>query len=344
MAMLRTSLRTGLSCDATLSVMMGGAEAVIAGRKVYSARRPRASQLGSSPGPRLQPDPRSTDDAPVHPAVAALPFADKGLVLGALVAHMPPEAFAARFPGAAGGQAALAALASETRTTRASTLAELLALVRAPVPAGIERIHPDWLRERLAAEPSPVVQAVSQALPPEVRQIADALLSERGESRAPTPVPATAAAELGRRVFAALVPVAGPGAPAGPEAAPLMALPLAAVAEAVELRGAFTLGVSLRGAPGEVVGRAAANLGDRLAGALVEAAAKTGPAQARDAARRLVERVAGERPSDLAAHLGARALAVALVPEGRDATQAVAQRLAPPLGRRLLAFAAEAEG
>ena len=279
----------------------------------------------------------------MHPTVAALPFAEKGLVLGAVLAHMPPEAFGARFPGAAGGQAAMAALAAETRITRASTLAELLALVRAPVPAGIERIHPGWLRERLTAESSPVVHAVALGLPPEVRRLADALLAERGD-REMVDISAGAAAELGRRVFAGLVPVAGPGAPAGPEAAPLMALPLAAVEEAVELRGAFTLGVSLRGAPGDVVGRAAANLGDRLARALVEAAARTGPAEARDAARRLVARVAAERPADLAAHLGARTLAVALAPEGRDAVQAVAQRLAPPLGRRLLAFAAQAEG
>ncbi|HVV48305.1 MAG TPA: hypothetical protein VHO06_01480, partial [Polyangia bacterium] len=85
----------------------------------------------------------------MHPAVAALPFAEKGLVLGALLARTPPEAFAARFPGAPGGRAALAALAAETRTARAAALAELLALVRAPVPAGLERAHPGWLRERL---------------------------------------------------------------------------------------------------------------------------------------------------------------------------------------------------
>jgi hypothetical protein len=279
----------------------------------------------------------------VHPAVAALPFAEKGLVLGALLAHMPPESFAARFPAAARGRAAIETLAGEPRAARASTLAELMALVRAPVPAGIERIHSGWLRERLAPESSPVIDAVAQGLPPEVRQIADALLAERADGQQ-VALSAAGATELRRRVFAGLVPVAGPGAPAGPEAAPLMALPLAGVEAAVELRGAATLGVSLRGAPGQVVGRAAANLGDRLATALVEAAAKAGPVEARAAARRLVEGVAAEKPTDLAAHLGARALAVALGPEGPDAVQAVAQRLAPPLGRRLLAFAAEAAG
>ena len=55
--------------------------------------------------------------------------------------------------------------------------------------------------------------------------------------------------------------------------------------------------------------------------------------------------MATEKPIDLTAHLGARALAVALRAEGSepDAVLAVAQRLPPALGRRLLAFAAEAQ-
>jgi hypothetical protein len=53
----------------------------------------------------------------------------------------------------------------------------------------------------------------------------------------------------------------------------------------------------------------------------------------------MVARVAAQKPVDLAAHLGAQALAVALT---ADDVLAVAQRLPPALGRRLLAFAAEA--
>ncbi len=121
-----------------------------------------------------------------------------------------------------------------------------------------------------------------------------------------------------------------------------MALSFATLAEAIEARGAETLGVSLRGAPPPVVARAAAGLGGRLARTLLDAAAQAGPADTREAARRLVARVATERPVDLAAHLGARALAVALVADA-DALLAVAQRLPPALGRRLLAFAAEAQ-
>ena len=284
--------------------------------------------------------------------MAALPFAQKGLVLGALLARMPPETFGARFPGAAGrqGQAALESLGVGPRAARASTLAALISLVRAPVPAGIERVHAGWLRERLVPESSAVIRAVQGAagdrdgLPAEVRRVAREILTERGEA-SPEGVTISAAgtAELRRRVFAGLVPLAELGAPTGPEAAPLMTLSFAALAEAIEARGAETLGVSLRGAPPPVVARAAASLGGRLARTLLDAAAQAGPADTREAARQLVARVATERPVDLAAHLGARALAVSLASEGSDAVLAVAQRLPPVLGRRLLAFAADAQ-
>ena len=284
--------------------------------------------------------------------MARLPFAQKGLVLGALLARMPPEAFAARFPGAAGrqGQAALASLGAGPRAARASTLAALIALVRAPVPAGIERVHPGWLRERLLPESTALIRAVlgvagdRDGLPAEVRRIAQEILTERGEaSPQGVAISAAGAAELRRRLFGSLVPLAEQGAPAGPEAAPLMTLSFAALEEVIEARGAETLGVSLRGAPPAVVARAAANLSGRLARVLLDAAAQPGPADTREAARRMVAKVATERPVNLAAHLGARALAVALEPEGSDAVLAVAQRLPPALGRRLLAFGAQAQ-
>jgi hypothetical protein len=287
----------------------------------------------------------------VHPAVAALPLSEKGLVLGALLARMPAEGFVTRFAEGVGtrGRSALEALAAESRSARAATLAELIALLRAPVPAGVERIHPGWLRERLVPEPSPVIRLVVAGLPAEVQAVAEEIL--RGRAGAPTgalgPL-AAGAAELRRHVFAGLVPLAPPGAPTGPVATTLMSLPFAAVAEAIERRGAETLGISLRGAPAATVARAAASVGDGLARALLDAAARPGPTQERDVARRLVERVAAEKPTndpaDLAAHLGARALALSLVSEGRDAALAVAQRLAPTEGRRLLAFFDEALG
>ena len=280
--------------------------------------------------------------------MAALPLAQKGLVLGALLARMAPETFAARFPGPGGrqAQAALGSMAAGARTARASTVAELISLVRAPVPAGIERVHPEWLQERLAPESSTVLRALQSAasdpnvLPAEVGRVIREILTERGEAEQGGTISSAGASELRRRVFAGLVPLAGPGGPTGPQAAPLMTMSFAALEETIEARGAETLGLSLRGAPPATVARAAAGLGGRLARTLLDAAAQPGPAEAREAARRLVRRVAAEKPDDLAAHLGARVLAVALT---ADDVLAVAQRLPPALGRRLLAFAAEAE-
>ncbi|HEY6475088.1 MAG TPA: hypothetical protein VI456_00815 [Polyangia bacterium] len=288
----------------------------------------------------------------MHPAVAALPFGEKGLVLGALLARMPPESFLTRFGAGAGvrGRSALEALGAESRSARAATLAELIALVRSPVPAGVERIHPDWLRERLTPEQSAVIRLVTAGLPAEVLRVAEEIMIARGEqSTGSATASAAGAAELRRHVFSGLVPLAEPGGPTGPIAAPLMSLPLAAVTEAIETRGAETLGISLRGAPSPVVARAAVNLGEQLARSLLEAAARAGSLEERAAARRLVEQVAGEKPrtlgaSDLAARLGARSLAIALGPEGREAALAVGQRLPLTLGRQLLAFFDSAAG
>src|SRR5439155_6834618 len=121
------------------------------------AAPPRPARSGvAKPGCArlLQPIPWRADDAAVHPAVAALSLEEKGLVLGAALARTAPAALEARVPGATGVRcaAALAALSDETRPARAAALAALTALVREPVPAGIEHIHPDWLRERLERE------------------------------------------------------------------------------------------------------------------------------------------------------------------------------------------------
>ena len=237
---------------------------------------------------------------------------------------------------------------------RASTLAELIALVRAPVPAGIERVHPGWLRERLAPESSAVIRAPAgrrrrpggSAARGRPGRPGDLDRARRGLAQG-VAISAAGAAELRRRVFAGLVPLAEPGGPTGPVAAPLMTLSFAALVEAIEARGAETLGVSLRGAPPTTVARAAASLGGRLARTLLDAAAQPGPPDTREAARQLVARVAdGEagrfggaprRPSP-----GPRARSPGNENDRRRL--AVAQRLPPALGRRLLAFAAEARG
>jgi hypothetical protein len=297
----------------------------------------------------LQPGASGTDDAAVHPAVAALPFEEKGLVLGALLARTPAEVVGARFsdPAAARCRAALEALGAESRAARAATMAGLMALVRAPWPLGLERVHADWLRERLSRQTSTVIQAVLDALPAEVRRVGQEILRARAEAdgtaAAVQPAgPSAGAAELGRVIFAGLVPLAGPGAPIGPVARPLLALSFAELEAALEARGAETLGVSLRGAPGPLVARAAAGVGEALARPLLDAATASGPAEARDAARLLVARATLDKPADLTAYLGARALAPALAGEGREVARAIAQRLPWAPGHRLLAFAGEA--
>jgi hypothetical protein len=285
----------------------------------------------------------------VHPAVAALPLEEKGLVLGALLSRLPPEELARRFEGPTGPRcrAALEALAGETRAARAGALASLLALVRAPVPEGIEWVHPGWLRQRLAPEPSAVIRAVCQGLPAEVRRVADQMLRERGEDpdASPPVLDPAGLGELRRAIFAALVPLAGPAIPPASAAQPLLGLSWAALDEAIELRGAQTLGRSLQGAQPAVIARAAAGLGRGLARAVLDAAAGGGPAdgvgEGREAARRLVAATAAEQTGDAdrAWSLGARALAAELAGEGTAALLAIAQRLPPERGRRWLAYA-----
>ena len=282
--------------------------------------------------------------------MAALPLEEKGLVLGALLARMPREDLVARFAGDTGARCRLAldALAAETRSGRAAALAALIALVRAPVPAGIERVHPSWLRERLAPESTVVIRVVADGLPVEVRRVAEEILGERGENpKGPAPALAQAGiAELRRLVFAGLVPIAAPSASATPELRALLAHSFAGLEEAIELRGADTLGTSLQGAPAAVVGQAAAGLGGALARVVLDAAARPGPIEARETARRLVAETAGEKPADanMAWDLGARALAIALAGEDVASVQAVAQRLSPERGRRWLTYAGKSRG
>jgi hypothetical protein len=175
-----------------------------------------------------------------------------------------------------------------------------------------------------------------------VGRVAADVLGARGEARAPTPdASADGVAALQRVIFAGLVPLAGAGAPATPIARELAALETADLVRAIETRGAETLGRSLRGAPADVVARAAASVSAPLAAIVLEAArgpAGDGAAAARDSARRLVA-AAVATSGEAAVAIGLHATAAALEGEGGAAVMAVAQRLPPELGRRLLAAA-----
>jgi hypothetical protein len=275
--------------------------------------------------------------------VAALSFDEKGFVLGAALARMPAPDAPGRVSGAAGPRcaAALAALAETSRASRAAEIAALAALVRAPVPAGIERIHPDWLRERFEPETGDVLRAIAAGLPDEVRRLVSDVLRARGEEahRAGPVAGVQAVAALQRVVFAGLVPLTGAGAPTTALARELAALAPADLVRAIEMRGAETLGRSLRGAPPPVLARAAASVGQPLAAVVLDAARGDGEPTARDRARRLVA-AAGVAPAGQATlGIGLHALADALGDEGDAAILAVAQRLPPEVGRRLLAAA-----
>jgi len=282
----------------------------------------------------------------MHPALANLPPEEKGFALAAALTRTPPAEVARRLTGAAGARcaAALEALAEADRTERAATIAELIALARAPVPAGIEAVHPDWLRERLDAEPDAIVVAVTAGLPDVVRAIAAKLLAaRRADPQAPTAAAARdgaidtdAADRLRRAVFGGIVPLAGPGAPVSTLARELCALPFADLVADIERRGAEVLGTSLRGAPAPVVARAAAALEPPLARALIDAASRDGTPAARDDARRRVAAIRKRASGEAVRELGARALAAALAGDGTAAVTAVAQRLSLALGRVLL--------
>jgi hypothetical protein len=278
-----------------------------------------------------------TDDAAVHPAVAALPLEEKGFVLATMLARTPADEARSRLGGEAGARcaAAVATLAGAPRAERASALAALIALVRAPVPAGLERIHPGWLRERFERESSAVIRAVVPGLPPEVTRVAEQVLEARGEAAGTPERRATAEPQLQRIVFAALVPMTGPGAASGARARELLALGPEHLVAAIERAGAATLGASLRGSDGATVARAAAALGETLAAVVVEAAARQTTEATRARARDIVASVGRPAASEAAWELGARAVAAEL--DGDTAAiAAVAQRLPPERGRRLL--------
>jgi hypothetical protein len=281
------------------------------------------------------------DDARVMDAVEALSIDEKGAVLG-LALGAGADA-AARLAGDAGArcQAALVALAALDDEARAAKVAALAVEVAAPLPAGIERVHPGWLRRALDGERSEVVRAVASGQAAAVREAAEELLRAREEispslwARASGP----ALAELQRALFGGLVPMpAGAGGQARmPRAHALCALSATALADEIDRRGAETLGVALAGAPAEALARAAAGA-EGLARVVVAAAQSGASDGARAAARALVSSVPAEQAARGAVRaVGLRAVARDMAAEGVAALMAVAQVLPLALGDALLA-------
>jgi hypothetical protein len=277
----------------------------------------------------------------VIPAVEALAADERGALLGLLVGGAASAAD--RLSGAAGARcrAALAACAGLEPAARAGLRAQLAAEVGAAMPAGLDGVHPGWLRRVFEREASVVVRAAARGLPSPVARVADELLRARGESgRAAGAIPDGPGLDaLRRALFAGLAPpppVDGTGLPV---ARALCALARPALLDEVDRRGAETLGLALAGAPGAVVARAAAGVGEPHARVVLEAARAPAPDGAREAARALVASVPpDEAGRGVARAVGLRVVARAVAGEGAAAAAAVAQRLPPALGDALLAF------
>lgn len=282
------------------------------------------------------------DDAPVISAVEALAVDERGLALGLLLAGGGADAAACLAePGRERCRAALEALAASGEA-RAMVREALAAELGAPVPAGLEEVHPGWIRGALEGEPVALVRAVTRGLPPEVGRVADELLRAHGDAPgAPALLPEGPGLDgLRRTLFGGLAPMP-PGAPGSmPRARALCALPRAALVDEVDQRGAAALGLALAGAPDAVVARAAAAAGEPAARAVLAAARALSKPDARAAARALIEDVPSPEAGRGAVRaVGLRALARELAPEGAAALAAVAQRLPPAVGERLLACA-----
>ncbi len=232
------------------------------------------------------------------------------------------------------------ALRSLGRADRARALAALIADARAPVPEGIDLVHPSWIRETLADEPSDLVAAIAEGLPANVTEAACALLRERGEdpgSVVARALLAEALAEVRRFVLAPVAALLGP--PSGPQGADLGKRSPAETLDEITRLGVRTIALSLVGAPREVRARAMAALGEPWAAEIATVATTDADKPERERARRLVaeaSRSSSDTASERARAVGLLALAEALRAEGRGSCALVAGRLPSVLGRTLL--------
>jgi hypothetical protein len=275
----------------------------------------------------------------VHPALTALSPAERGFVLGAARAGAGAEETARRLAEPAGGRcrAALQALAAAAEPARAAALDQIVAELHAPFPAGLEQLHPGWIRRALEGESSVVVRAIAARLPAGAREVAAEILAGRDEDpdQPPPSFRPDALDALMRVIFGGVSPIAAapdrPGGRGEPHPAALI--------EALERRGAIALGHSLAGAPRAVVARAAVGIGEPWARVVVDAASQAITPGARAAARSLVAAVTAAEVARLGAAraIGVRATAAELAGADEAERLAAAQRLPPALGDALLA-------
>ncbi|HET6150593.1 MAG TPA: hypothetical protein VFH68_23845 [Polyangia bacterium] len=312
--------------------------------------------------------------SPPAPTIPGLPDELGGLIL-ALALATPPAgddaaawrlAVAARVAGEAGDacRAALAELEAQPRAARAQTILRLVQRVTAPVPAGIARVHPSWLRAALEGEATEILVAVTAGLPEAVREVAREIVEGRGETwtwnvtehahvgvlvhdpahedaHADVHVHDQAGAldELRRAIFCGLVAMPDP-TEAHLDWQRLTALPVADLLAMLARDGADTLGVSLSGAPAPVLARAAAQAGGTLAETVLTAAGGDVSPEQRGRARELVAAAVSltrDGTSGATQAVGLVGLARRLGGELPSAAHAVAQRLPRAQGQIVLA-------
>jgi hypothetical protein len=297
--------------------------------------------------------------------VADLDAAERGFLLGLMQSAGTVDITAAlRNPSRDRCTAAAAAIADLTRAERARLTSLLAAEALAPIPSGIENVHPDTLRRLLETQSTETIHLIAADAPAALRAACVTALAERDDGplgpETATALP-DAVGELQRAVLAPIVAVP-PAVPGGPSRR--WALRLAAMAPS-ELRarltaaGADLLGVSLRGADDTTLKRAAAHVeapwserivasahapSDTAEANTAEAEADTGIDRTIDRtidrarARDLVAATAPDRdPRATLDRLGARALGHRLGRSDPDLALAIAQRLPAELGQELLA-------
>jgi hypothetical protein len=307
----------------------------------------------------------------IEEILADLDGAERGLVLGLLAGGSDGGTSTAGVVAEPVGDRcadALKAIAMRPRAERVRLMGALAREALSPLPAGIERIHPDVLRRALEFESADTIRLIAAGATPTLRIAANAVLAARGDAdqiESHAPVAKTlwgawaadaatddtdgdrtnATAELRRAVLSAIVAV--PHLP--PDVRPkrlglrLLALPPDAILDEFTAAGADLLGASLGGSDAATIKRAAAHVGapwsERIldaARAAVEAATDS-DVNPRSRARMLVGTVVpGKNPRDTLDRLGVQALGDRLAREDPDLAVAVSQRLPPDLGRQLL--------
>jgi hypothetical protein len=252
---------------------------------------------------------------PIDIALAELDAQERGFVLGCLVAGRPDASdtvAALPSPSRERCAEALAAFRALPRAERVYLTGVLAREALAPLPAGIENVHPDHLQRALAPESSTTIWLVGRHGPAGLRTAAELVLARRGElasieSAIPARVATDVVADLQRAALASIVsvPALPPGVTPQRAARRLAALSPAALIVEVTTEGADVLGLSLRGADETVVQRAAARAGVRSLGARLAREEGAGPHAAFDAD--LLRAVAQRLPGPLADELLAAA-------------------------------------